>query len=331
MEVNLLTRTIEVPVTESSQVGEARRFASTLATQAGLGEGDVGRASIVVTELATNLVNHAGGGTIVLRGGASHGFLDVLSLDRGPGMHLGRSLEDGFSTAGTAGHGLGAVRRQTELFEVNTREGGGTAILARVAQGRNANHERIAGISTPYPGETDNGDGWIALELDGGVSLLAIADGLGHGRLACDASELARSVVERYASEQPGAIASRVHDALRSTRGAAIGIARLDRARAELIFCGIGNIAGTIVYGATRRSIVSMHGIAGHQASAFREFRYDLSSSAIVVLHSDGISAKWDLDQYGAVLGRDPALIAGLIWRDYRRTNDDATVVVARA
>ncbi len=325
-----VNRTIEVPVAEVTQVGEARRVAATLAAESGLPEADAGRASIVVTELATNLVNHGGGGAIVLRGGIGRGALDILALDRGPGLHVESAMRDGFSTSGTAGHGLGAVRRQSELFEIHTRAGGGTAILARVGPRGTSSLPPWAGVSAPHPGESANGDCWTVAELGNGTALLAIADGLGHGPLASDAATKACEVVNRYAAEQPGGIAVRVHAALRPTRGAAIGIARLDRARGELVFCGIGNIAGTIVGAAARRSIVSMHGIAGHQANDIREFRYDLESGALVVLHSDGISAKWDLAQYGAILNRDPALIAGLIWRDYRRTNDDATVIVAR-
>ncbi|HEY0593662.1 MAG TPA: ATP-binding protein [Thermoanaerobaculia bacterium] len=326
-----MDRTIEVAVAEVSQVGEARRLAAGLAADSGLPEEDIGRASIVVTELGTNLVTHARGGSIVLGGGAGRGAIDVVALDSGPGMHLGAAMRDGFSTAGTMGHGLGAVQRQSDLFEVHTNEGTGTAVLARVVAGRRtAPAPWYAAVSAPYAGERENGDCWGAWEVGNGVAVLFIADGLGHGILASEAARAAFEVVARFTAETPGAIASRVHGALRATRGAAIGVARLDRARGELVFCGIGNIAGTIIHDGRRRSIVSMHGIAGHQAADFREFSYDLARGSIVVLHSDGISAKWDLAQYGAVLTRDPALIAGLIWRDFRRTNDDATVLVAR-
>jgi anti-sigma regulatory factor (Ser/Thr protein kinase) len=326
-----VNRTIEIAVVESSQVGEARRAATGLAVASGLNEGDAGRASLIVTELATNLVKHAREGVILLRAVPRSGWLDILALDRGPGMHAPQAMRDGFSTAGSPGTGLGAVQRQADLFEMHTREGEGTVVLSRVtAERRKPTGVPHAGISVPHAGESENGDCWAAAELPGGATIFLVVDGLGHGALAAEAARAACEAMAGHEEETPGALAARVHGALRATRGAAIGVARMDRARAELTFCGVGNIAGSIVAPAARRSIVSMHGIAGHQVNGFREFRYDLPAGSVMVLHSDGISAKWDLTPYGRVLTRDPALIAALIWRDFRRTNDDATIVAAR-
>ena len=75
-------------VTEASQVAEARRLVSAYARRAGVAEGRIGDVALVVTELATNLLKHAGGGQILAdyrRDGDGAG-LEVLALDRGSGM-----------------------------------------------------------------------------------------------------------------------------------------------------------------------------------------------------------------------------------------------------
>ena len=56
-----------VRVTESSQVGEARRTDAALCHRLGFEDTEGGRVSIVATELATNLVKHGGGGEVLIR------------------------------------------------------------------------------------------------------------------------------------------------------------------------------------------------------------------------------------------------------------------------
>jgi hypothetical protein len=47
-------------------------------------------------------------------------------------------------------------------------------------------------------------------------------------------------------------------------------------------------------------------------------------------MHSDGIATQWDLGRYPGLLARDPSLIAGVLYRDFLRGRDDATVVVLK-
>ena len=101
-------------VAERSRVAEARRLASIAAAERGFAAGDIGRVAIVATELATNLVKHAGGGDIFITpfDDCEGRGLELLALDKGPGISdLQRALSDGYSTTGSAGTGLGAVRR----------------------------------------------------------------------------------------------------------------------------------------------------------------------------------------------------------------------------
>ena len=103
---------IAIPVQDQSQVAEARREAAETAERHGFGGADSGRVALVATELATNLVKHGKGGEILIGTyeDGEGGGIELLALDRGPGMpNLALCLEDGYSSAGTSGRGLGAV------------------------------------------------------------------------------------------------------------------------------------------------------------------------------------------------------------------------------
>jgi anti-sigma regulatory factor (Ser/Thr protein kinase) len=122
-----------IQVTDPTNAGEARRHAAGYAERANLGERERGSLAIVVTEIATNLLKHAGSGTIVLEAVAENGSsgVRVLGLDKGTGIRdLTNALRDGYSTAGTGGSGLGAIKRLSNPFDIYTAPGLGTAVLA---------------------------------------------------------------------------------------------------------------------------------------------------------------------------------------------------------
>src|ERR1700730_6449866 len=102
-------------VADSSEISAARRATGELTRKIGLDEERSGRAALLVTEMATNLLKHADGGEIVIErfaDGAGGAGLEILSLDKGRGIaDVSRALEDGFSTAGSLCSGLGARPR----------------------------------------------------------------------------------------------------------------------------------------------------------------------------------------------------------------------------
>jgi anti-sigma regulatory factor (Ser/Thr protein kinase) len=320
-------------VSDPSQVGEARRAASELARTAGMAEAQRGKVALVATEMATNLLKHAGGGLIVIAGfdDADGDGVQLLALDKGPGMaQAQRCIADGFSTAGTAGTGLGAIARQADRFALFSRPGRGTAVLARfrkAAAGKRGAGER-GDVVAAYPGETVSGDGWC-YAAEAGETLL-LADGSGHGPHAALAAEVAVRAFREHSEADCIRLAEILHRALRQTRGAAIAIARIDATRRLVRYVGIGNISGTLVAGAETRRMVSHNGTAGHIAPKIREFTYAYEGVPLVLLHSDGISAKWDLAAYPGLAASHPALIAGILFRDFRRERDDACIVAMR-
>ncbi|HEU4887472.1 MAG TPA: ATP-binding protein [Thermoanaerobaculia bacterium] len=322
-------------VAEASAIGEVRRAASTLAEDAGLTDKDIARLSLVITELGTNLIKHATRGTLLL-GFSAPGAktVEVLALDSGPGIaNIGEALRDGHSTTATPGNGLGAVVRKADFFQIYSRSKHGTVSLARITASPGGRHKldpvNTGGVSVPFPGETVNGDGWTEKPVEHGRRIMVV-DGLGHGQLAHDAAEAACEAFQTANGSVSDTLLA-IHGALRGTRGAAVAIAELDLESGMLRFAGVGNISATIVDPNARRSAVSLYGIVGHQMRESREYTYPWTAESTLIMHSDGLTTRWDLDAFPGLLGRDAVLIAAVLWKDYRRQSDDSTVVVARA
>lgn len=328
---------LSIAVRDETQIAEARRAATGAAKRMGFGEEDTGRVAIVATELATNLIKHGSGGELLVgayddRSGAG---IECLALDKGPGMaDVQACLRDGHSTAGSTGTGLGAIARGSHLLDIYSRPGSGTAILARLRQGRPARSapspEPVSGaVNLPKAGEEACGDRWCAKAHATGFKLM-VADGLGHGPVAAEAAQAAVRTFLAEHARAPGEILARMHLALRPTRGAAVAVADVDAAGGKVVFAGVGNIAGVLVAGGAARRMVSHNGTVGHVVRRVQEFAYPFQGAPLVALCSDGLGTGWSLDAYPGLSQRHPTLIAGVLYRDFNRGRDDVTVLVAR-
>jgi anti-sigma regulatory factor (Ser/Thr protein kinase) len=334
---------VRIPIEDDSQSGEARRIAMKMAREIGFDEVRAGQVAIVVTEACTNILKHARRGEVLLqvadRGGehAVPGF-EVIALDKGPGMsNIEECLRDGYTTGSSPGQGLGAMRRQSDESDFYSVPGEGTAILARwsVASTRARIFAEppllVGAVNVSKHGEEFCGDSWGVEQTDD-ISTVMLADGLGHGYEASQAALEAVRILRDHPELPPGTLIDLAHRALLSTRGAAVSVARLDRARGKMTFSGLGNVAGQIYAGAGRsQHLVSVSGTAGHQTARIREFSYAWPADGILVMHSDGLSTSTSLESRPALARRDPSLIAGVLYRDFSRGRDDATVVVAKA
>lgn len=329
------------PVADSSHTAEVRRVARQYAVRLGFEEPAAERAAIVATEISTNLLKHGGGGYLLFtcsdQGGEA--FVEMLGVDQGKGIaEIGASMRDGYSSAGTMGTGLGAIQRLSSFSDIYSQPERGTVILARVSANRSTvlKETNLAAILIPKPGEDACGDGW-GMCRNGHRHVVVATDGLGHGIDAAAASRAAIDYLEREdfgesASRGPADLLEGIHRALLSTRGAAVAVAELDRVSRTIRFAGLGNITARICEpGMPAVNMVSMHGTAGGTGqNRFREFSYAWPEGALLILHSDGVATRWEPKDYPGLLSRDPALICGVLLRDFRRGNDDASVVVIR-
>src|SRR4029079_6246345 len=166
-------------------------------------------------------------------------------------------------------------------------------------------------VRVPKRGETECGDAWGFVSDDGGRSTLTVADGLGHGALAAEASRLAVQLAAGHPSDTAGVVVAEVHAGLRATRGAAGAVAELSSGGSSLRFAGLGNISASVVSRGASKTLVSHNGIAGHEMRKIQEFSYDWPPDALLIMHSDGVSARWDLNRYPGLSLRDPSVVAG--------------------
>lgn len=323
-----------VRLTDPSVVAEARRVSVELARGLGWNDVDCGEVAIVATELASNLVKHAWEGmlSVTAEARADCRRLSLVSVDRGPGMNVGRSLEDGYSTAGSGGSGLGAVSRLADGLDIVSNPNG-TVLAAELCRPETSRCTeggvRFGAFTMPKEGEALNGDTWDCRMLDGLVAVI-VCDGLGHGPYARQAAARAVSAFRtgRWGSALEAIEA--VDDALKSTRGAAAAVAVIDAAAGIMRYCGVGNITGKIVSDEGMRHLMSHNGILGHSSARKAELEYELPPEGALLLHSDGLHSRWRASEVQALASRQPSLAAGAFYRDYARGNDDGVVVVAR-
>jgi anti-sigma regulatory factor (Ser/Thr protein kinase) len=323
-------------IDDRSQIGTARRAAAELAASLGFDDVQAGKVGLAVTELGTNIVNHAGRGRLVLTGLESNGCagIELMALDKGPGISdIGASLRDGHSTAGTMGGGLGALSRLSTEFQVFTQPGRGTALRLEIwskPPASRASAFQIGGICFPRPGETVSGDGW-GLEVWRDQVTVLLADGLGHGLEAYEAARSAVETLAAHAKEDPVDLIQSCHTALARTRGAAIAVAKLVVSERSGRFAGVGNIVSRVEEARVKsRHLVSYNGSVGHVLRKVQEVPFAWPEGTLLILHSDGLGTHWDLAAYPGLSSRHPALIAAVLYRDYDRGRDDVSVVVLR-
>ncbi|MCF8105311.1 MAG: SpoIIE family protein phosphatase [Desulfohalobiaceae bacterium] len=328
-------------VTEQSRIAEVRRKAVNLARKLGFSEDQTGKTAIVVTEAGTNLLKHARSGELLLdtvQLGQMSG-LRIVAIDKGPGMqNVGQCLQDGFSSTGSPGTGLGAMRRLSSQFDIHSLPDQGTVLMAclRPKGGLakpSAPGFEVAGICLPKPGQSVCGDNWALQPRPNGWAVL-VADGLGHGPGAAEASLELRRIFQANPGLDLQDMMQRMQAGLRGTRGAAAAVAEMDRQKREVRFVGLGNISACLLSGSQNRHLVSRYGIVGRRQELSRVYvtpwpEREGGSPPLLVMHSDGLKTGWSLDPYPGLVTRHPALIAGVLYRDYQR-DDDLTVVVGR-
>jgi len=325
---------IVVQLDENSQVGDARRNAVRIAELSALNETDQGKVAIIATELANNLVRHGTKGEMIIRRCRStHADgVEIIAFDRGPGMgDVQKCMEDGFSTGGTSGTGLGAIKRLSTEFDVHSQRPSGTIIVSRLLCSiSDASTRGTCGvICIPAPGESLSGDNWSIAEKEEVISILLV-DGLGHGPLAATAADEAVRVFNTDPFREPGILIDAIHGSLRSTRGAAVAIAHANLNQRQIKYAGIGNISGTLISGESSRGLFSHNGTVGLQIRKIQQFEYPWPEKALLIMHSDGLQGRWNLLNAPALMNRDPAVIAGSLYRDHKRGRDDLTVAVVR-
>lgn len=324
-------------VTYTSDVAEARRRAREFATQIAFGTTESEEIALATSELASNLVRHAGGGRLEFRGlqEESRTGLEIESIDQGPGIpDVEEALRDGFSTAGSLGYGLGAVNRLMDRLDINSRQGQGTHLLCRrwvrpAEVSRSSCPLAFGAASRPHPLMDVNGDAFV-IKRWGDSALVGVIDGLGHGQFAFLAAQKARDYVQSHYDQPLADIFRGTGRTCRATRGVVMALARFDWAREELTCASVGNVE-VRVFGSTKPlNLIVRRGVIGGNAPSAVVTTHEWLPRYRMVMHSDGLITHWRAEDFPQLENESATSSAGAILRALARENDDATVVIVR-
>lgn len=184
-------------------------------------------------------------------------------------------------------------------------------------------------VSYSKPGKHVSGDAYVVVDGDAST-LVALIDGLGSGEAAHEAAILAQECVEMNAQANLEDLLQSCHEALRGTRGAAMMLMRIERTIGQVSFAGVGNI-GVRVLSDTPIKPISRNGIVGYRMNSVRAFSYPYTEGDVFILHSDGVSTRFVVDEQWARRS-DTSLqqVAEEIVQDYGKENDDVTILAVR-
>jgi hypothetical protein len=162
--------------------------------------------------------------------------------------------------------------------------------------------------------------------------LIAVVDGLGHGKEAAAAAAVATDTLEAYSCEPVIPLLKRCHAALRHTRGAAISVACLNATHDSLTWLGVGNVDGVILRADDKvtpgqEHILLLPGVAGYGLPFLRAAVTPINRGDLLIFYTDGI--RGDV-LFEPIARRSPELIARRILNEYSKETDDALVLVAR-
>ena len=188
----------------------------------------------------------------------------------------------------------------------------------------------IAAASRSYPGETANGDAWT-VQWHGGICRIAVIDGLGHGPAAAAAAQRATDVLKAHPALAPGEAVHACHAALQRTRGAVMSLVGIDLDAGNLTYASVGNVEAQLWQSGQTQRLMASRGIVGVTLPTLRPFMVALERHWLLLLHTDGVSARFAVDSLPEFTSAAPDSLAMAVLAGWGRSTDDATVVVARA
>jgi anti-sigma regulatory factor (Ser/Thr protein kinase) len=337
---------------EEANIGAARRVVRRIAAEAGFDERRLAEIDIAVNEIGSNAVKFARGTGQLYCARADLSFepegIELIYLDKGPGIEdTSSAMLDGFTTTGSLGAGLGAIRRMADEFwiystiESQTRKLAmygrtthGTAMIfrKRAVAPDETTEKRPAiwgAMTRPAIGEEQNGDAYM-IQRFGNRQIIAVIDGLGHGEGAMEASRAAVASIQENALKPVETIIRLAHEELRPTRGAVLGLGVIDLETGVIEYSGIGNTDFRAFGGGITLKFISLNGTLGSRLERVKVFKEQLPKVATIILSTDGISERWDIESYPGLLGLHPQMLCAVAMRDHSRPKDDATIICGR-
>ena len=328
---------ISFPAEDRSYFSLIKKEIHHRAVELGMKPSRIAEVDLIVAEMTSNLYKYSNDGELLLGvfPNAGSPYVEIISIDNGPGMiNPARMMQDGVSTSNTLGHGLGSMKRLSDVFEVYSQIGWGTIVLSRVysepLKQIAKKHVILHPIVVFKPGEKTSGDGFVSKTTERYTKIM-LADGLGHGPEANLAVNEAAAAFKVFPDTSPTETLRFIHSAIKKTRGAVITIVHCDHVKKSWTVAGVGNIARRFSGPVNFKNNMSYNGIVGHNIpGSMNDQVYSAEEFNQVMLCSDGIKTRIDMARYPTMYKYDSTILAAAIYKDHARRTDDMSVVIAK-
>jgi negative regulator of sigma-B (phosphoserine phosphatase) len=179
----------------------------------------------------------------------------------------------------------------------------------------------------PCLGELVSGDAVVIRPLEHGL-LAAIVDVLGHGPEAHELTLVIDAYLTRHGSADVSGLMTRLHQHLKGTRGAAVGLCAIG-ATGRVDYAGIGN---TVLrrFGGEETRLVSQDGVLGQNMRTPLHQALQLLPGDVIVLYTDGVSDRFTSNDYPGVLRHSAKEVASNIVQRFGKDHDDAACIAVR-
>lgn len=326
-------------IEDRSYVAFIRREIHLKAVAAKFSETDTGKIDIIVAELTSNLIKHVGSGEILFRFTLDENgppIFEILCIDSGNGIDdTSRVMVDGVSTSRTLGQGLGSLDRQSTVFQIFSIPKWGTVLYSRVGgekrdAPKTSSQLEVKALCVPKATEEVCGDGYLVITTKTHIKIF-FGDGLGHGPHAKEAVDTAARIFASCEDNEPVDIIRAMHENVRRTRGLVGVVAVFDRINPQWSLCGVGNIVTRMYSGIAYDSYMSYNGTIGlNIAKSMKSSVIAAERNQHLIACSDGILARWDMTKYASIFKFDSNILAGAVYKDFNRGNDDASILIAK-
>lgn len=324
-----------IPIYDEASVSSARQRVRDAAEHSHLSRELAETVALISSELTHNHLRHAKHGYFAVRPIDREGVkgLEVVAADLGPAIEQPATALRGLNTkaTGSIGAGLAAVCRLADEVDWDNRISEGACIVARKFEefrGAPPRFCETAIMSRPFPGETLSGDDAIVLQSEAGF-IAAVADGLGHGPEAREASNRAMEVVARNSRTDLSRLAVIINSELNGTRGCAISLIRFDRSGSTLEFLSAGDVYAHLYHLREAHFFTPTPMVLGTNQLRPQKIRVETAAVAphsVLVIFTDGLKSKTTLKGDLETL-REPAIaIAQHLLETHSRPDDDALV-----
>jgi len=326
-------------IDDRSLIAFIKREIHNLALHIGFTPHRAAETDIIVAELTSNLIKYAKGGELLYRANIEedHNIIEIYCLDKGIGFeNLSKIMNDGYSSSNTLGHGLGSIKRLSNDFQIYSMKNWGCVQYVKICdkpefcsspfQG-GLNH---AAIAVNYPGEKFCGDGYHIKSLKKGFQIF-LGDGLGHGENANEAVQLAIKAFKQSIEWEPSEILRDIHSKVKKSRGLVATVASVEYSSEVWNICGIGNISTRIYDGLENKTYTPYNGIIGHNIPrTLNSTSVPYKKHQIIVMHSDGLRTRWNLNEMTSLIKQPSGIIASAIYKENIRGTDDASILVGK-